>query len=512
MRLRSGTAGRIASGVRRWSIWTHRYVAIPLSPLFVVWFASGVVMMYTGGMPELAPEERLRRRPPLDVSRVRLTPAAAAVGGGIQTPVEAKLLSVMGRPAYRFDDVTVFADDGARLPPIGADEAREVVRRFTGAPPSAITYERPVERPDQWMLIAQQFLPAHKLRVSDAAGTQVYVERRTAEVAMATTRRSRGLAWLGAIPHWFYLPALRVDRPRWEAVIVWTSAVGCLVAVSGLLLGVIQFRWGRAHRGRPRVPYAGGLRWHYVTGVVFGLTTATWTFSGLLSVQPFAWMTAEGLRVPADAPAGGPLVLADFPAIEPAAWRRATGGRPVKEVTLLRIGGGAYYDVRLAGGAAAPAEPGRPDRLLLEAGTLARRPAPVDVGGIAARLRAALPAAPVTDAVRLEDYDAYYYGRGAGRPPLPVVRVRFADPMRTWIYVDAATARIVRTVHRYERLERWLFNGLHSLDFAFWYDRRPLWDVGLIVLMLGGLASTGIGVWLGAGRVRRALGRNAAQP
>ncbi len=57
-----------------------------------------------------------------------------------------------------------------------------------------------------------------------------------------------------------------------------------------------------------------------------------------------------------------------------------------------------------------------------------------------------------------------------------------------------------------------VFNGLHSLDFAFWYDRRPLWDVGLIVLMLGGLASTGIGVWLGAGRIRRALARDAARP
>ena len=31
---------------RRWLIWTHRYVGIPLSALFVLWFASGIVMMY----------------------------------------------------------------------------------------------------------------------------------------------------------------------------------------------------------------------------------------------------------------------------------------------------------------------------------------------------------------------------------------------------------------------------------------------------------------------------------
>ena len=200
MRPRGGTATRIASGARRWSIWTHRYVGIPLSPLFVIWFVSGVVMMYTG-MPELTPEERLDRRSPLDPSRVRLTPAAAAEAGGVQAPpAEARLLSVMGRPAYRFDDVTVFADDGERLSPIGADEAREVVRRFTGAPASAIAHERLVEQPDQWMLIAQQFLPAHKLRVSDGAGTQVYVERRTADVATggrSGTSGSSSSCWAG---------------------------------------------------------------------------------------------------------------------------------------------------------------------------------------------------------------------------------------------------------------------------------------------------------------------------
>ena len=87
------------------------------------------------------------------------------------------------------------------------------------------------------------------------------------------------------------------------------------------------------------------------------------------------------------------------------------------------------------------------------------------------------------------------------------MRVRFADPLATWLYIDPAAARIVQAVHRYGRLERWLFNGLHSLDFAFWYDRRPLWDAGLIALSLGGLASSGIGLWIGAGRIRGALAR-----
>ena len=68
------------------------------------------------------------------------------------------------------------------------------------------------------------------------------------------------------------------------------------------------------------------------------------------------------------------------------------------------------------------------------------------------------------------------------------------------------------STHRLGRVERWLFNGLHSLDFGFWYDRRPLWDIGLIVLSLGGVASSGIGLWIGWGRVRRAIGRGLPAP
>ena len=50
--------------------------------------------------------------------------------------------------------------------------------------------------------------------------------------------------------------------------------------------------------------------------------------------------------------------------------------------------------------------------------------------------------------------------------------------------------------------ERWLYNGLHSLDFAWMISRRPLWDIVLIVLSLGGLASSAIGLLLGWRRIR----------
>ena len=64
-----------------------------------------------------------------------------------------------------------------------------------------------------------------------------------------------------------------------------------------------------------------------------------------------------------------------------------------------------------------------------------------------------------------------------------MLRVKLDDPAETWVYIDPAMSRVLSQVHRYSRVERWLYNGLHSLDFAFWYDRRPLWDVVMIVLL-----------------------------
>jgi hypothetical protein len=35
---------------------------------------------------------------------------------------------------------------------------------------------------------------------------------------------------------------------------------------------------------------------------------------------------------------------------------------------------------------------------------------------------------------------------------------------------------------------RWLYRGLHSLDFPWLYNHRPAWDIVVITLMLAGAA------------------------
>ncbi len=81
----------------------------------------------------------------------------------------------------------------------------------------------------------------------------------------------------------------------------------------------------------------------------------------------------------------------------------------------------------------------------------------------------------------LHEFDDHYYD-ARGTRSLPVLRVRFRDADTTWLYLDPARGGIALKTDETRRLRRWLYQGLHSLDFPFLYYERPLWDVVVIVL------------------------------
>ncbi len=467
---------------RRWLILTHRYLGIVLSLLFVVWFMSGITMMYAGGMPRLTPQLRLERLPDLDLARVRLSPSEAAeraTPGG--SPDRATLLTLMDRPAYRFAGqrgVTIFADTGEPLDDVGPTQARTIAARFMNLPEEQVHDAGMLTRPDQWTLTQRQ-MPSFKFWVDDPTHTELYVSARSAEVSVLTTRRSRVLAWLGTIPHWLYFAPLRLNGPLWTRVVVWTSALGCVLASIGLILGVTQFRRSTPFSLSSSIPYSGWMRWHYITGVVFGVFTLTWVFSGLMSMEPWGWTRHQGLRVNNAMLSGDPLDLSQFSRMDAAAWTGLSGGRAIKEVELVRMQDDPYYVVRLAAEHLAAeqkaerlhqpyAVTGRtePDRFVVNAKTLEIRREPFPVESLVRRLNAGVLNAPIVETTLLSDYDSYYYSR-SGQTPLPVLRVKFADPDRTWVYIDPEMNQLLASVHRFSRLERWLFNGLHSLDFSF---------------------------------------------
>ena len=197
---------------RKWMILIHRWLGIVLSLLFVLWFVSGIAMIYAGGMPSLSREERLDKLPGLDLARVRVTPSDAAQKAELsRPPAGVTLLNVMDRPAYRFggrEPATVFADTGEVLQDVGEAEALAIASRFMNLSKENLHYVGLLTEPDQWTITELRQLPMHKITVDDDAHTELYVSELSAEVGLQTTRGTRALAWVAAIPHWLHYWAI----------------------------------------------------------------------------------------------------------------------------------------------------------------------------------------------------------------------------------------------------------------------------------------------------------------
>ena len=331
--------------MKRTLILLHRWLGIAGNLLFVVWFASALVMMYAR-MPALDPGDRLDRLPPLDLDSVRVGPARAAGTAGLDagdlSAVRVRLGMAGDRPVYRFRTAagwtSVYADTGNPLLQVSEREALGIASSWVAgnnpsAPPTeaSLTYDGYLTRPDQWSLQIRSLLPLHQVR----AGNEVlYVSDRTAEVVMATTPGSRFWGAAGAVFHWLYFTPLRTHSTFWSQLIVWTASLGCVLTLSGLVVGLLRLR-------RKRSPYRGVMRWHHYSGLAFGATAFTWVLSGALSMDPFGWQAGRTTSPAGQAAVAGgavPLHRLELDSIRTAAGSIAESFPP-REVELLQFAG-----------------------------------------------------------------------------------------------------------------------------------------------------------------------------
>ncbi len=216
------------------------------------------------------------------------------------------------------------------------------------------------------------------------------------------------------------------------------------------------------------------MRWHHYAGLIFGIVTTTWIFSGLLSMDPWDWHPSTApTREQRARVAGGSIAVSDLSLENLRKAIDAYAPHHPKEIEITRFRG--HYYAAASDGIVSFDEPqfGALDQL-----------APDLVVGAA---HMAMADVPIEGVSWLDDYDAYYYDRDRALS-LPVLRVRYADPQKTWLYFDPKHGTIARKEERLTRLNRWLYHGFHSLDFPFLYYQRPLWDIVVIVLSIGGIA------------------------
>ena len=455
----------------------HRWLGIASGLLILAWFVSGLVMLYVP-FPKLDTEARVARLAALQPDSLAVSPARAAEA--CPTPARgARLAMALGRPVYHFSGgetaCSVWADSGEALV-VTPELARAVAQAFLpGARLGAI---EAVER-DQWTVYStyRPHRPLLRIPVDDDAGSVVYVSSRSGEVVALTTRFERGWSWLGTVPHWFYFTALRGDDTSlWRRLVLWLPPLALLTVLAGLALGLQRLRLRRRYpRGRV-TPYQGLKRWHHLLGLGIGGFTLTWLLSGWLSNHPFGLLEFSGLpKGAAQRLAGTPFRPPSDLALLKRQLAAAPGGR---EAEWYRFDGRHYLEVRGSDGSRRLDDQARP------AG-------PIPPATLAA-LIAAIEGKPVARAELIHEADLYHYGR---RNPvvLPAVRIRLADAEDTTWYLDPANGRVLGRVDAANRLHRWVFNGLHRLDFPPLGAMPTLREgqITLLCLLGAGLATSG---------------------
>ena len=496
--------------LKRWLFLVHRWLGIGICLLFAMWFVSGMVMMYVG-YPKLTEEERLQRLPPLQADARLLAPARALAAAGVTGPLDELRLAASsgGRPVYVATPaghegapngsgaVVIDAVSGQRLRAVDEAHAMASATAFAGPgiardylgtiAEDAFTHSRALD----------PHRPLHKVQLGDAERTLLYISSRSGEVVRDATRSEQLWNYAGAWIHWLYPLRGNAFQPYWTDIVNWLSILGIAMALSGTVVGILRWRFRKPYRSGARTPYPHAMmRWHHVTGLLFALVTITWIFSGLMSMNPWRIFDTGAPPLRMEALQGSALALTDADAAPQALL--AAGAGAVRELRWTRVLGENRVLAQAAGGA---------PRVI---GSRDGQPVVPDAAALRAAAAGLLPA-PVARVEQLRDYDLYYYARdahtmmGGAMKPLPILRIVFDDPHATWVHLDPHTGAVLGRLDRGKRTSRWLFAMLHSWDWLPLLERRPLWDLVLIALSLGGTLLSVTGVVIGWRRLGRKL-------
>ncbi len=541
---------------RKLLIYSHRWLGIAIILMFLVWTLSGVVLMYYGH-PQITMGERLLRLEPVDFSTATVTPAEAAAKTGFQAnraPYRVRLSMYNGRPVYRLARVsignwaTVYADTGELLPGMSRERAVAWMKQFAPEYASTMTYDAYLKSPDEFTRIPTLagFAPLHRIAMNDPAGTEYYISEKSNEIVQKTDRKGRFLAISGYVLHNLFFFR---QRTWWTPMLDWIAWTAMLMAVTGVVLGIwrVAFKPRFRHKGGlSYTPYSGWMKWHHYAGLIFGLFSLSWILSGMIpittfpvpgweqvakrvesngegfimgnpTVSPRSTMTKEMAR----AITGGPLNLQPL-RIEDMrnALARIQERFAPKEVEIVQVRGEPYFLAYQPPINKDDAERWTTNNAINMVNLPQDNPhlfvsIKHPENGVSASFgkevmeqasREAMPNMPVIDRQWLTDYDDYYHqttksfelGRHKPAYVLPVLRVRYNDENQTWLYFTPSLAQMVKFDKR-DRANRWVYYGLHAMDFPGLFHRRPLWDVVTIAL-LAGLAAMSITTLLPAFR------------
>lgn len=392
-------------------------------------------------------------------------------------------------------NVRLPADSTGQLPIVNWDRIQKVAGLWCNAPVTSVDSLYHLE---QWIPFGQwkKHFPIYKFKFADTDKTEVYISSVTGEVLQYTNREERLWAWIGAIPHWVYFTRLRQDIDLWIQSVVWLSAIGCLMTIAGLYVGIRTYRMARKRQGKWCSPYKKKwYYWHHVTGIVFGVFVLTWVFSGMMSLADVPqWIGSVKQEYPVRKVMNEKAPdIVEYPLDYRKVIQYFQG-----EVTRMEWGHfrsipcyHIYRGSKKETIDASSHDDVRPFNLTEEQVLEAVRA----IHGDSAHFQTTL----------LQEYDNYYIVR-SGHLPLPVWKIKIDNADKTCYYINPANGNY-RDYNTHKRWAFWMYSGMHSLRIKFLIDHPVLWTVVMWTLLLGGTIVSFSGIVLGIRYLRRFIRR-----
>lgn len=486
--------------IRRFLLSIHKILGILLSVLFLMWFLSAFVMIFHT-FPRATERDKIEKQQIISGNLHTIDSLLS------QMPDTASIQSLsldmlFDRPVFHLRGKGVPSDiyaDSFQVP----DENVDVNIARTAAQWCAAPVQRvdTMQKLDQWIPFGnlKKELPVYKYTFADKEKHELYISSKTGKVLQYTNREQRFWAWLGAIPHWVYFTSLRQNQTLWINFVKWTSGIGCIMCISGIILGIQTYR--RTRRKGFKSPYKKSwYRWHYISGLFFGIFAVTFAFSGLMSLTGLPdWMmkkpkaqSEKTQQTPGKGGRGGPR---NRGTIQLSAFKLdyrniIENNNDIKNIEWAVYQKHSYYKVNT----------NEKTTYIDASDSLSIRPFVLTEQMIRQELNQ-IYGDSITYALELiSEYDNEYYARRKHPAPLPVYRVIINDEMNTRYYFHPETLAQRRTDDN-SRLRRLLYGGFHSLNFKFLTDRPVLWYIVMFTLLTGGTILSLTGVILSVKRI-----------
>ncbi|HEC59941.1 MAG TPA: PepSY domain-containing protein [Methylophaga sp.] len=480
----------------------HRWFGIGLCIFMALWFISGIVMLYIG-YPKLTPTEHLNALPELSITSnyIDVDIAQRNTGQSIE-PKSITLSSIAGAPFYLFKypnlpSIAINALSGERVEKINEQQALNSARAFYNQPDAR--YLGLIDK-DAWTQSTglDDERPFHVVKINDKAQRLLYISSHNGQIVRDATFNERSWGWVGAWLHWIY--PLR-SMPWWADLIIYLSLIATLMSMLGQFLGIKRWRFKAQYKSGSHSPYRKGFaRWHHIFGLLFGFILIAWVFSGLMSMRPWDILKSRS-QLPVEQFQNGRLsnINSPLPTQELLTKLNDSGFHP-RELSWHKVDGQFWLTAYNSEGHT---------RIIPLFGS-AEISTEMPLNTILSGLKNIAPLSTM-QYEWIRKYDFYYFSRetqsmyGSRTRPLPILRVKFSDPAETWLHVDPASGTILDNKDQRQRIDRWLFNLLHSWDWQLLLERPLLRELLMIIFSLGGLTISISGIVLGWRRVQRKI-------